>query len=80
MRHNDVIVEKVINIDQNSSSQTAMESQQSVSKLSTESVDCSRRELAANSCTHRRRRGDGATEIAGQENAGLENDGHSIKG
>ena len=41
-RHNDVIVEKVINIEQNSRSQTAM------AKLSTESVG-SRRELVANS-------------------------------
>ena len=49
-RHNDVIVEKVINIDQNSRSQTAMESVWSVSKLSTESVG-SRRELVAN-CVH----------------------------
>jgi len=47
-RHNDAIVEKVINIDQNSRSQTAMESVWSVSKLSTESVG-SRRELVANS-------------------------------
>ena len=36
-RHNNVIVEKVIKIE-NSRSQTAMASQQSVSKLSTESV------------------------------------------
>ena len=49
-RHNDVIVEEVINIDQNSCSQTAMESVWSVSKLSTESV-ASRRELVAN-CVH----------------------------
>jgi len=50
-RHNDVIVEKVINIDQNSRSQTAMESIWSVSKLlSIESVG-SRRELVAN-CVH----------------------------
>ena len=47
-RHDDVIVEKVINIDQNSRSQTAMEFVWSVSKLSTESVG-SRRELVANS-------------------------------
>ena len=48
---NDVIVEKVINIDQNSRNcQTAMESVSSVSKLSTESVG-SRRELVAN-CVH----------------------------
>ena len=47
---NDVVVEKVINIDQNSRSQTAMESVCSVSKLSTESVG-SRRELVAN-CVH----------------------------
>jgi len=40
----DVIVEKVIDIDQNSRSQTAMESVSSVSKLSAESVG-SRREL-----------------------------------
>jgi len=53
-RRNDAIVEKFINMDQNSRSQTAMESQQWVSKLSTESVG-SRRELLANSCTHRRR-------------------------
>jgi len=39
---------QVINIDQNPRSQTAMESQQSVSKLSTESV-VRRRELVANS-------------------------------
>jgi len=44
----DVLVEKVINIDQSSHSQTAIEFQQSVSKLSTESVG-SRRELDANS-------------------------------
>jgi len=44
----DVIVEKVtINIDQNSRSQTAMESVWSVSKLSTKSAG-SRRELVAN--------------------------------
>jgi len=48
-----VIVEKAINIYQNSRSQTAMESVWSVSKLSTESVG-SRHELVANS--HRRRR------------------------
>ena len=47
-RHNDVIAEKVINMDQNSRSQTDMESVWSVSKLSTESVG-SRRELVANS-------------------------------
>ena len=46
-RPNDVIVEKVISIDQNSRSQTAMESVWSVSKLSTESVG-NRRALAAN--------------------------------
>ena len=45
-----VIVEKVINIDQNLRSQTAMESVWPVSKLSTESVG-SRRELVAN-CVH----------------------------
>ena len=44
--HNDVIVEKVISIDQNSRSQTAMESVWTVSKLST---DGSRRKLVANS-------------------------------
>jgi len=49
-RHNDAIVEKVINIDPNSRSQTAMESVSSVSKLSTEYVG-SRRELVAN-CVH----------------------------
>ena len=50
-----VAVEKVINIDRSSrTSQTAIESQQSVSTLSAESVG-SRRELVANSCTHRRR-------------------------
>jgi len=50
--HNDVIVKKVIGrpIDQNSRSQTAMESVWSVSKLSIESVG-SRRELVAN-CVH----------------------------
>ena len=50
MTNNDVIVKKVINIDQNSvsRSQTAMAFQQSVSILSTESVG-SRRELVANS-------------------------------
>jgi len=42
-----VIVEKVLSINQNSRSQTAMESVWSVSKLSTDSVG-SRRELAAN--------------------------------
>jgi len=47
-RHNDVIVEKVIYIDQNTLGQAAMESVWSVSKLSTESVS-SRRELVANS-------------------------------
>jgi len=47
-RQNDVIVGKVFSIDQNSPSQTAMESVWSVSKLSTESVG-SRRELVANS-------------------------------
>ena len=46
----DLIVEKVFNIDQNSRSQTAMESVWPVSKLSTESVG-SRRELVAN-CVH----------------------------
>jgi len=51
---NDVIVEKV-DIDQNSRSQTAMESIWSVSKLPTESVGS--RELVAN-CSHRRRRRD----------------------
>jgi len=45
-----VIVEKVINIYQNSRSQTAMESVWSVSKFSTEFVG-SRRELVAN-CVH----------------------------
>ena len=54
---NDVIYEKGINVDQNSRSQTAMESVWPVSKLSTESVG-SRRELVANSCSHRRRRRD----------------------
>jgi len=44
-RHNDVIVEKVIDIDRNSHSQTI---KVSVSKLSTESAG-SRRELVANS-------------------------------
>ena len=45
-RHSDVIVEKVINIDHNSRSQTAMESVWPVSK----SVGiCSRRELVTNS-------------------------------
>jgi len=48
------LLKKVINIDQNSPNQTAMESVWSVSKLSTESVG-GRRELVANSCTHRRR-------------------------
>ena len=48
--HYVVIVEKVINIYQNSRSQTAMESAWPVSKLSTESVG-SRRELVAN-CVH----------------------------
>ena len=42
---------KVINIYQNSRSQTAMESVWSVSKLSTESVS-SRRELVAKFCVH----------------------------
>jgi len=46
-RHTDVIVGKVINIDQNPRSQAAMESLWQVSKLSTESVG-SRRELVAN--------------------------------
>jgi len=45
-----VIVEKVINIDQNSRSQTAMESVWPVSILSTESIG-SRRKLVAN-CVH----------------------------
>ena len=45
-RHNDVIVEKVINIDHNSLTQTAVESVWAVSKLSTESVG-SRRKLVA---------------------------------
>ena len=53
-RHNDVIVKKVINTDQNSCSQIAMESVWSVSKLSTKSVS-SRRELVA-SLTRQRRR------------------------
>jgi len=44
--HDDVIVEKVINTDQNSRSQTAMESVWLISKLSTESVD-SHREIVA---------------------------------
>ena len=62
---NDVIVEKVINIDQNSRSQTAIESVWSVSKLSTESVG-SRRELVANSVvsTHRRRRRDTTRQLS----------------
>jgi len=48
-RHNDVIVEKVINVDQNSRSQAAMKCLWSVFKLlSTESVD-SRCERVANS-------------------------------
>jgi len=47
-RHNYVIAEKVINIDQNLRSKTAMQSVWSVSKLSTKSVG-SRRELVANS-------------------------------
>ena len=42
------LLKNVINIDQNSRSQTAMESVWTVSKLSTESVG-SRRELVANS-------------------------------
>jgi len=48
-----VIAEKVINVDQNSRSQTAMESVWSVSKLSNESVHSvgSRRKLVAN-CVH----------------------------
>jgi len=46
-RRNDIIVEKIINIDQSSRSQTAV---CSVSKLSTKSVG-SRRELVAN-CVH----------------------------
>jgi len=44
------LLKKVINIDQNSRSQTAVESVWSVSKLVTESVG-SRRELVAN-CVH----------------------------
>jgi len=44
------LLKKVINICQNSRSQTAMETVWSVSKLSTESVG-SRRELVAN-CVH----------------------------
>ena len=44
------LLKKVINIHQNSRSQTAMESVWPVSKLSTESVG-SRRELVAN-CVH----------------------------
>jgi len=47
-RDNDVIVEKVFNIDQNLLIQTAVESVWSVSKLLTESVG-SRRQLVANS-------------------------------
>jgi len=47
-RLSDITVEKVVNIDQNSRSQTAMES---VSKLSTESVG-SRRELVVNNSVH----------------------------
>jgi len=46
-RHNDVIVEKVINVDQNSRSQTAVESVWSVSKLSTESVGSCRESWAS---------------------------------
>jgi len=49
-RHYVITVEKVINIYQNSHSQTAMESVWSVSKLSTESVGI-RCELVAN-CVH----------------------------
>jgi len=45
-----LLLKKVINIDKNSRSQTAMESVWSVSKLSTESVG-SRRELVA-TCLH----------------------------
>ena len=53
---NDVVVEKVINIDQNSRIQTAVESVWSVSKLLTESVG-SRRELdGCEFCSHRRGR------------------------
>jgi len=57
--------QKVINIDQNSRSQTAAESVWSVSKLSTESVG-SRRELVANSVdlSHRRRRCDSARQLS----------------
>jgi len=50
-RHNDVTVDKVINIDQNSRSQTATEALWSVSKLSTESVG-SRHELVCEFCSH----------------------------
>ena len=52
-----VTVEKVISIYQISRSQRAIESVWPVFKLSIESVG-SRRELVANSCTHRRRRRD----------------------
>jgi len=59
-RHNDVIVEKVISIDQNSRNQTTI---WSVSKLSTESV-VSRRGLVANCVyTHRRRRRDSTRQL-----------------
>ena len=55
------LVEKVINIDQNSRSQTAMKS---VSKFSTESVG-SRRELVASEfCSHRRRRRDATRQLS----------------
>jgi len=64
-RHNDVIVVKVINIDQNSRSLTAMESVWSVSKLLTVSVG-SHRELVANcvhTCSHCRRRRDSTRQL-----------------
>ena len=57
-RHNDVIVEKVINIDQNSRSQIDTESVSIVSfQMLTESVG-SRRELFCELWSHRRRRRD----------------------
>ena len=61
-RHNNVTVDKVINIDQSSRIQTAMESRQSVSKLSTESVG-SRRELFCELRSHRRRRRDSTRQL-----------------
>jgi len=58
--HNDAIVERVFNIDQNSRSQTAMES---VWLVSTKSVG-SRPSASCEFCSHRRRRRDATRQLS----------------